>query len=135
VLPGLNIISNYAYNEARITKNGNPAQPYGSPWFENAPNHSGNLWAVYTVPKGALEGLGFGGGAYYMGKRYSFDSGFSIPGYRTFDAVVTYQFKQASLALNAYNLADTRYYSGVFFREIVWVGNARSFRLTAGYSF
>ncbi|HEX8658715.1 MAG TPA: TonB-dependent siderophore receptor [Hymenobacter sp.] len=135
VLPGLNVISTYAYNEARITKNGNPNLPYGSPWFENAPNHSGNLWAVYTVPQGALTGLGFGGGAYYVGKRYSFDSGFSIPGYKTFDAVVNYQFKQVSLALNAYNLADTRYYSGVFFRDIVWVGNGRSFRLTAGYSF
>ncbi|WP_072053034.1 TonB-dependent receptor [Hymenobacter terrenus] len=135
VLPGLNLISNYAYNEARITKNGNPSQPYGAPWFENAPNHSGNLWAVYTVPTGGLAGLGFGGGAYYVGKRYSFDSGFSTPGYKTFDAVVNYQFKQVSLALNAYNLADTRYYSGVFFRDIVWVGNGRSFRLTAGYSF
>ncbi|TGE29536.1 TonB-dependent receptor [Hymenobacter metallicola] len=135
VLPGLNLITNYAYNEARITKNGNPDQPYGSPWFENAPNHSGNLWAVYTVQKGALTGLGLGGGAYHVGKRYSFDSGFSIPAYTTFDAVVNYQYKTVSLALNAYNLADTRYYSGVFFRDIVWVGNGRSFRLTAGYSF
>ncbi|GAB3242189.1 TonB-dependent siderophore receptor [Hymenobacter seoulensis] len=135
VLPGLNLIATYAYNEARITKNGNSKQPYGSPWFENAPNHAGNVWAVYTVPTGTLQGLGLGGGAYYVGKRYSFDSGFSIPGYRTFDAVVNYQFKQVSLALNAYNLADTRYYSGVFFRDIVWVGNARSFRLTAGYTF
>ncbi|GAB2949422.1 TonB-dependent siderophore receptor [Hymenobacter coalescens] len=135
VLPGLNLIANYAYNEARITKNGNPAQPYGSPWFENAPNHSGNVWAVYTVPKGQLGGLGFGGGTYYVGKRYSFDSGFSVPGYKTFDAVVNYEFKGVSLALNLYNLADTRYYSGVFFRDIVWVGNGRSFRLTAGYTF
>ena len=135
VLPGLNLISNYAYNEARITKNGNPNKPYGSPWFENAPNHSGNVWAVYTIQKGDLEGLGLGGGAYYVGKRYSFDSGFSIPKYHTFDAVVNYQYQQASLALNVYNLADTRYYSGVFFSDIVWVGNGRSFRLTAGYSF
>ncbi|GAA4390890.1 TonB-dependent receptor [Hymenobacter koreensis] len=135
VLPGLNVIGNYAYNETRITKNGNPDLPYGSPWFENAPNHLANLWAVYTVQRGALSGLGFGGGAYHVGKRYSFDSGFSIPAYQTFDAVVNYQYKNVSVALNAYNLTDARYYSGVFFRDIVWVGNGRSFRLTAGYSF
>ncbi|KUG05929.1 TonB-dependent receptor [Solirubrum puertoriconensis] len=135
VLPGLNLIANYAYNEARITKNGNPDQPYGSPWFENAPNHSGNVWAVYTVPQGTLQGLALGGGAYYVGKRYSFDSGFSIPSYKTFDAVASYELKRASLSLNVYNLADTRYYSGVFFRDVVWVGNGRSFRLTAGYTF
>ncbi|MDF7813462.1 TonB-dependent receptor [Hymenobacter sp. YC55] len=135
VLPGLNLLANYAYNEARITKNGNPDQPYGSPWFENAPNHTGNAWAVYTLQRGTLTGLGFGGGAYHVGKRYSFDSGFSIPAYTTFDAVLNYQRQNVSLALNLYNLADTRYYSGVFFRDIVWVGNGRSFRLTAGYTF
>ncbi|GAA4352387.1 TonB-dependent siderophore receptor [Hymenobacter saemangeumensis] len=135
VLPGLNIITNYAYNEAKITKNGNPSEPYASPWFENAPNHTGNLWAVYTLQRGPLQGLGFGGGAYHVGKRYSFVEDFSIPAYTTFDAVLNYQIKRASLALNLYNLADTRYYSGVFFNDIVWVGNGRSFRLTAGYSF
>jgi iron complex outermembrane receptor protein len=133
---GLNIIANYAYNETRITKSPDLTAENRNPWFVNAPNHQGNLWAVYNFPGGAVKGLGIGAGLYATGRRYSNFPGFSVPGYRTFDALVRYQRQGFTVAANLYNLTDERYMQATFNnRDSIFPGAPRNFRLSLGYTF
>ncbi len=133
---GLNVIANYAYNETRITKSPDLTAENTNPWFVNAPNHKGNLWAVYSFAGGAVKGLGIGAGVYATGKRYGNFPGFSVPGYRTFDALVRYQRQGFTVAANLYNLTNERYILATFNnRDSIFPGAPRNFRLTVGYTF
>ncbi len=135
-LDGLNLVANYAYNETRITESPDPATQNPNPWFANAPNHQGNLWAVYSFARGPVKGLGIGAGLYATGKRYSNFPGFSVPGYRTLDALVKYQRQGFTVAANLYNLTDERYISATFNnRDSIFPGAPRNFRLSIGYTF
>jgi iron complex outermembrane receptor protein len=133
---GLNVIANYAYNETRITKSPDLTAENTNPWFVNAPNHQGNLWAVYSFASGAVKGLGIGAGLYATGRRYSNFPGFSVPGYRTFDALVRYQRQGFTVAANLYNLTDERYILATFNnRDSIFPGAPRNFRLSLAYTF
>jgi iron complex outermembrane receptor protein len=131
---GFNLLANYSYNETSITKS--PQEnPNTIPWFENAPNTVANVWAVYNFNLPSLSGLSLGGGIYHVGKRYTFKPGFVVPAYTTVDGMISYRFKNYSLALNLYNLTNKRYFSGAFHEDALWVGAPRSFRLNIGVSF
>jgi iron complex outermembrane receptor protein len=134
VFRDLKLLANYAYNETRITRS--PQEdPNLIPWFENAPNTVANIWAVYEIGLPTQTGLSIGGGLYHVGKRYTFRPGFVVPAYTTLDAMISYQYKKYSLALNLYNLTNERYFSGAFHQDALWVGAPRSFRLNVGVSF
>jgi len=66
ILPGWNIIANYAYANARVTEDN--TIPVGNRLF-NAPYNSAGLWTTYQIQEGDLEGLGFGLGFNYVGDR------------------------------------------------------------------
>ncbi|NEQ34563.1 MAG: TonB-dependent siderophore receptor, partial [Leptolyngbya sp. SIO4C5] len=57
ILPGWNLIANYAYTDARVTEDNNIA--VGNRLF-NSPRHSAGLWTTYEIQQGNLQGLGFG---------------------------------------------------------------------------
>ncbi|MGF7218133.1 iron complex outermembrane receptor protein [Spirosoma lacussanchae] len=125
----LNLIANYAYNEARTPGDaGYDYIPAG--WFPNAPNHNGNLWATYKLVQGALEGLKFGAGFNYLSKRSTYVPGFEIPAYTTVDASVSYARRGFTANLGLFNLTDAVYFHGVYGPANLWPGNPRSFRLT-----
>lgn len=125
----LNLIANYAYNEARTPGDaGFDYVPAG--WFPNAPNHNGNAWATYTLTKGPLTGLKAGAGFNYLSKRSTYIPGFEIPGYTTVDASVSYARQGFTANLGLFNLTDAVYYHGVYGPANLWPGNPRSFRLT-----
>lgn len=65
VLDNLEIIGGYSYIDAQYKEH--TSFVYGSAPL-NTPKHTFNLYANYAF-EGALEGLTFGGGAYYTGKR------------------------------------------------------------------
>lgn len=128
VTPRLNVIANYAYNEA--TTPGDAGYDYNAAgWFPNAPNHNANAWATYRLPLGLKVGAGFN----HLSKRSTFVPGFEIPGYTTADASLAYERRgfRANLTLN--NLGNARYWHGVYGPANLWPGNPRSFRLAVGY--
>ena len=115
ILPGWDITFAYAYNEARIV-----ADPVYSPGsiFQNAPRHSGRVWTVYEVQRGALKGFTFGGGVQARSYRYVDPSDdVTLPGYARVDATASYAFgssrkdeKRYKIAVNVQNLTNRRYF-------------------------
>ena len=108
ILPGLNIIAGYAYNDARVTEDN--SIPEGNR-LRNAPEHSFNLWTTYRIQEGDLQGLGFGLGFYFVGERPGdLANSFELPSYFRTDAAIFYERDRFSAALNIRNLFDIEYY-------------------------
>lgn len=108
-LPGLRLIAGYAYTDSIITE--------GTPDVEgnqrdNVPEHQANLWAVYEIQSGALEGLGLGAGLFFVGDRPGDSQNtFTLPSYLLTNAVVYYRRDRWRVQLNVDNLFDVTYYT------------------------
>jgi iron complex outermembrane recepter protein len=107
-LPGLRLIAGYAYTDARITEgtletDGNQSS--------DVPEHQFNLWAVYEVQSGALEGLGLGTGVFFVGDRFSDPENTStLPSYWLTNALIYYRRDNWRVQLNFENLFDNEYF-------------------------
>ncbi|GAB3823636.1 TonB-dependent receptor [Pontibacter rugosus] len=66
VLENLEVVMGYAYIDAEY-KEHTTFVPGSAP--NNTPKHTFNAYASYTLLNGALKGLNFGAGAYYLGER------------------------------------------------------------------
>jgi iron complex outermembrane recepter protein len=125
ILPGWNIIANYAYTDARVTEDNNI--PVGNRLF-NAPYHSGGLWTTYEFQQGNLRGLGFGLGVNYVGSRAgNLANTFEVGDYWLTNLGLFYKRDNWRLGLNVNNLFDVRYISGT--------SDAREFGNTVGAPF
>ncbi|AFL87435.1 TonB-dependent siderophore receptor [Terriglobus roseus DSM 18391] len=132
-IAGFNLSSSYAFVNAMVTNDN--TLPAGTPTV-NAPRHLFNLWGTYEVPRGRARGLliGFGG------RRYTSQSGdlahsFDIPGYGLMDASAGYTHGHAQWRVNAYNLANTRYFRGSYSNVYVNPGEPRTVRATMSWNF
>ncbi|MBE9168768.1 TonB-dependent siderophore receptor [Pleurocapsales cyanobacterium LEGE 06147] len=120
LFPGFNLIANYAYIDAEITKDtsgieGN--QP------ANVPQHSASLWATYEIQAGDLQGLGFGTGVLFVGERQGdSENTFEVPSFVRTDAAVYYRRDNWRVGLNIRNLFDVEYFEGAFSPNIVYYG-------------
>jgi iron complex outermembrane receptor protein len=133
LLPNLSINLNYAYNEAIITK-GNETEV--GQVKENAPYTQGGAWVKYTLDGTALDGLGFGVGANYVGKRWpSLTRSFSLPAYTLFDAALYYGFSKFRLSLNVQNLGNTTHWVGGYDYLALFPGAPRNFLINVAYTF
>ncbi|MEM1256424.1 MAG: TonB-dependent siderophore receptor [Cyanobacteria bacterium P01_H01_bin.21] len=108
ILPGWNLVANYAYIDARITED-DQGLLEGNRRF-NVPNHNFNLWTSYDIQDGSLEGLGFGLGFNFVGERfgdnantYELDSSFLT------NAALSYRRDNWRAGLNMRNLFDVDY--------------------------
>ncbi|WHZ22178.1 MAG: Ferrichrome-iron receptor [Nitrospira sp.] len=135
ILPGWDIIANYAYTDARVTQD--VLFQVGSR-VPNSALHQGSLWTTYFFQEGVVKGLGAGIGMYAQGKRNGIfqcqdptncQAPFELAGYVRMDAALYYRkqevFNKTNLlaALNFTNVLDHRYFSGAQnFREIVYTG-------------
>jgi len=109
-LPGLRISGQFSYLDAEITEDTNAAVVGNSPSFVPR-DYMGRIFATYEFNSGALEGFGFGGGAF-------FHSGFVIDRANEFktdpfmrlDAVTFYRpIESVKLSLNLKNITDETY--------------------------
>ena len=77
----------------------------------NVPHHIASAWLNYTVPDGALKGLGVGGGARYIGASWNDNANTSKnSSYALIDAAVSYKVTDSlALQLNVNNLLDKEY--------------------------
>ncbi len=107
ILPGWKIIASSAYTNAEVTKD----IAFSGNAINNVPEFSASLWTTYEIPKGDLEGLGFGFGLFYVGERQG-DLGntFSLPTYVRTDAALFYKRNNFRVSVNIKNLFDTRYF-------------------------
>lgn len=110
ILPGWNIIANYAFTDSKITKDND--YPVGDE-LDNVPRHSASLWTKYEIQSGSLQGLSFGVGVFYVGDKQATlpnDSRYILPSYVTTDAAIFYKRDRFRAALNFKNLFDLYYF-------------------------
>ncbi|MGD1937090.1 MAG: TonB-dependent siderophore receptor [Cyanophyceae cyanobacterium] len=107
ILPGWNIVANYAYIDARITEDNNGNE--GNRRF-NVPKHNFNLWTTYEIQKGPLEGLQFGVGFNYVGERFGDNANtFEVDSYFLTNAAISYSRNNWNAGVNIRNLFDVDY--------------------------
>jgi catecholate siderophore receptor len=99
------IFTGYTFLDSEIEKSKDPAELGNE--LPNTPKHSFNIWSTYQVtPK-----LQIGGGALYVGDRYSNTSNIrEAPDYTVYEAMAGYQVnRNLDLRLNVQNLTDKKY--------------------------
>ena len=75
-----------------------------------APDNLVSLGGEYTVPGGALTGLGFGAGVRHVGSRAGDAANtIEVPSYTLFDASVRYLWRNAEFQVSGTNLANKAY--------------------------
>ncbi|MEX6689555.1 TonB-dependent receptor [Danxiaibacter flavus] len=137
----LTIAGNYAYTDARITKDSSGL--VGLRIF-GTPDHYANLWLKYIVLHHKSGGLSFAIGYQHMGKRSAVDPGWAsgdpvnyLPVYNLFDAALSYSINRFNICLNVYNLTNTDYAAMGYFNSAIkeWrytPGEPINFRLSIG---
>jgi iron complex outermembrane receptor protein len=109
----LSLIGNYAFTDARITKDNSGLQGNR---LNNVPEHSGSLWLKYDLRHyEPLNGVQFGVGVFAVGQRQGDnDNTFALPGYVRLDAYTGYSYKlrdsRLTVQFNIRNLLDKTYY-------------------------
>lgn len=139
IFKGLDIVINYAYTDARITKDSDP-NVVGRK-TAGATDHIQNTWLTYAIPEGKLKGLGCSVGYQFQAGRsswYVFDQTENgLPDYFRLDAGISYRTKQFSVQLLVNNLLNEYLYSGApYYGMYYWQTEpGRNVRLTVGYTF
>ncbi|ASC72647.1 TonB-dependent siderophore receptor [Halomicronema hongdechloris C2206] len=122
ILPGWNLIANYAYIDASITDDNSGLE--GNRLF-NVPEHNFNLWTTYDIQNGPLTGLGFGIGFNYVSDRFGDNANsFELDSYFLTNAAISYRRDNWQAGLNFRNLFDIDY--------IQSAGNSRTIRIDPG---
>ncbi|MEM9540192.1 MAG: TonB-dependent siderophore receptor [Cyanobacteria bacterium P01_E01_bin.42] len=107
ILPGWNIVANYAYIDAKTTRD--ETVPIGNRLF-GVPENSANFWTTYEFPRGALGGLSIGIGFNAVGERQGDNkNSFSVAGYFLTNAAIAYHKDKWRIGLNFRNLFDVDY--------------------------
>lgn len=125
----LSIIANYAYNNAEVSED-EIAENEGST-KENAPRHAATLWGKYTLGGG----FAVGAGTEYVGKRETFEEGFTLPDYTLYNAGLFYQSGGLNASLMAKNLTDEEHWTGGYYPGRVYPGNPLQVTFSARYAF
>lgn len=146
ILDNLQVMLGYAYLNARYKDS--PSYVNGSAPM-NAPKHTANAWAYYTVNKGAAKGLSIGAGVYYVGKRpvnefsnaydgHLYNPGvkpFDMPAYTTVNAQLAYNIGKVTARVFFNNIFDAlgynSYYRGGYINQI----DPRNFAASLSYKF
>lgn len=111
---GLNIIAGYSYNDSENKKT--DAGSLGRRPVGAGPKTLVNGWISYTVPQGAVKGLGFGFGGNYAGENKITNSAatgvFTLPAYTVLNATAFYNTGAWNFGLKVNNLTDKKYWKG-----------------------
>ncbi|WP_252088668.1 TonB-dependent receptor [Pseudomonas sp. MWU13-3659] len=111
VLSGLQLFAGYTYNTTKFIDDPENEGRVFSQW---TPKHMLRTWADYTLPLDDQRwstGLGFTSQSHTLG----YERTYNVPGYTVWNARVAYQLTpEVSLAVNAYNLFDKKYWVSGF---------------------
>ncbi|GAB0152323.1 TonB-dependent siderophore receptor [Marinobacterium sp. BA1] len=125
----LSIVANYAYNEAKVTKD--EVKENEGKTKEGAPKHAASIWTKYQLN----QALSMGVGAEYVGERKTFQEGFDLPSYTLYNAGLFYRTNSWNLSLMGKNLTDEDHWTGGYYPGRVYPGNPLQVILSASYSF
>ncbi|MEM1256787.1 MAG: TonB-dependent siderophore receptor [Cyanobacteria bacterium P01_H01_bin.21] len=107
ILPGWNLVANYAYIDARIIEDNTGLE--GNRRF-NVPNHNFNVWTTYDIQDGPLTGLGFGLGFNFVDERFGDNANsYELDSYFLTNAAMSYRRDNWRAGLNIRNLFDVDY--------------------------
>ncbi len=142
----LEIMAGYAYLDAKYENS--PAYVNGArPMM--AAEHTANAWVNYTIRDGALRGLHFGGGAYYVGERpvneftqkvivHNTVPGvkpFMLDAFTTINAQIGYSRANYGIKFFANNLTDATGYSAYYRGGYLNRNDPRNFAVQLNYKF
>ena len=130
------LIAGYAHNHVVFSDN-SPLGPKGGR-YDNSPNNIANIWIKYAVPDhSVLQGLSISAGAKYVGDRVGIATNqhFLMPSYIVFDAGINYTFNKFNIALNGFNLLNSKYVLGYYSSDLmVQVGTPENWKLSLRYN-
>lgn len=128
----------YAYTPKAWVEGDNPPALGGVAGnsLANVAKQRGSLWLSYSARVGASQPIRFGVGAFFAAKRFAdIQNTITLPGYNRIDASVSYTFSPArtklTLALNARNLLDRKYWDFAGGRTSLYPGTPRALLLSA----
>ena len=139
ILHNLDVIINYAYTEAKTTKDSDP-KAIGNQ-VAGSTRHIQNTWLNYRFDNGALNGFGISLGYQYQAKRspwYVFDnSKNSLPDYFRMDGSLSYTKDKMSFNLVVNNILNKYLYSGAPYADYYyWQAEpGTNLRFSIGYKF
>lgn len=143
ILPGLNLIANYALTDSRVSK---ATEVYGEvipvgTKITGYAKHNANAWLSYKIQTGAIKGAGISGGFSYQADRSSWSWGGAgtqeMPSYFKLDGGIFWEKDKIRLTANAFNILDDYLYSGASYGDYYyWQSEApRNYRLSIAYKF
>ena len=143
LLPNLNVVLNYAFTDARISKDKDPKN-IGSA-LPGAAKHISNAWINYTILDNYyLKGLGFYLGYQWQKDRAAWPTGSSsiLPDdYFSLDGGISYKTKEFDISMLVNNITDNYNYTGFFdgawgYKHFGWRAAAPiNFRIQLRYFF
>lgn len=114
VVQGLDLVVNYAFTEAKVTKDSKPENV--GVQVPGSSRHVQNTWLNYRFENGSLRGFGISAGYQFQAKRspwYVFDgSANSLPDYFRLDGGLSYQKEKIGFNLFVNNILNKYLYSG-----------------------
>ncbi|MEM9246431.1 MAG: TonB-dependent siderophore receptor, partial [Cyanobacteria bacterium P01_F01_bin.153] len=132
ILPGWNVVANYAYLDTEVTASGDGTT--GNRLF-NVPENNFNLWSNYEFQTGALEGLSLGLGFNYVDERFgNLDNDFTVDSYFLTNAAIAYQRNNWKAALNFRNLFDVDYIESVDNIRVGSINPGEGFTIVGSFS-
>ena len=131
ILPGWNIIANYAYTDAKITED----EDFEGNRLTDAPEHNFNLWTTYDIQDGPLAGLGFGLGFNFVGERSGdLANSFEVDSYFLTNAAISYERDNWRAALNIRNLFDVDYIESTGVNRTFGISPGEPFTLIGSFA-
>ncbi|WP_278372472.1 TonB-dependent siderophore receptor [Segatella bryantii] len=141
ILPGLNLLANYALTNYKVTKSEDPTSPVGT-HMPGYAKHQFNVWFKYQVLSGFLKGFHIGLGETSLIDRstWTFADGINeepLPNYIRVDGSLGWKNDKLSVLLNVNNIMNAYLLSGCKYGNYyVWQSEpGRTFRMTLSYNF
>jgi iron complex outermembrane receptor protein len=133
ILRSLDVSFSYAHTRPIVTRS-NGADYHKM--LQPVPKDTLGLWTHYAVRHALFTGVGFGGGARYIGPKWGdLANTFQSPGYTLFDGTLDYTMERWRLAVNSTNVLNKRYVSACGTATSCYYGAPRSVIGSVNFSF
>lgn len=131
ILPGLDMIANYAYTDSKINKDVDKSKV--GQVIPGYAKHTANAWLTYRMQKGAFSGLGVNAGYTYLADRTTWSWGPAtaqqpLPDYFKLDGGLSYEKEKFTVTANVFNILNTYLFSGDYYGY----GNVYDYQIEAG---